>query len=82
MDTKRLPLLAGETKLDGHEYLFVGIDDYCRELYVGIYPDKSMVSGSDFPDMVLKQCPYTQWHRVQRQVRRAPVHETGRRSRY
>jgi transposase InsO family protein len=59
MDTKRLPLLTGDTKLDGHEYLFVGIDDYCRELYVGIYPDKSMVSSSDFMDMVIKQCPYT-----------------------
>jgi transposase InsO family protein len=59
MDTKRLPLLSGETKLDGHEYLFVGIDDYCRELYVGIYADKSMVSSADFLDMVLKQCPYT-----------------------
>lgn len=59
MDTKRLPLLTGETKRDRHEYLFVGIDDYSRDLYVGIYPDKSMASSSDFLDMVLKQCPYT-----------------------
>ena len=29
------------------------------ELYVGIYPDKSMVSSTDFLDMVVKQCPYT-----------------------
>lgn len=59
LDTKRLPLLSGETKLDGHEYLFVAIDDYSRELYVGIYPDKSMLSSSDFLDVVIAQCPYT-----------------------
>lgn len=58
LDTKRLPLLTGETKLDGHEYLFVAIDDYSRELYVGIYPDKSMFSSSDFLATVLAQCPY------------------------
>ena len=58
LDTKRLPLLAGETKTAGHEYLFVAIDDYSRELYVGIYPDKSMFSSSDFLGMVLAQCPY------------------------
>lgn len=59
LDTKRLPLLQGETKLDGHEYLFVAIDDYSRELYVGIYPDKSMFSSSDFLSTVLAQCPYS-----------------------
>lgn len=59
LDTKRLPLLTGETKLDGHEYLFVAIDDFSRELYVGIYPDKSMASSSDFLNMVIAQCPYT-----------------------
>jgi len=58
LDTKRLPLLQGETKLDGHEYLFVAIDDYSRELYVGIYPDKSMLSSSDFLSVILAQCPY------------------------
>jgi len=58
LDTKRLPLLAGETKLDGYEYLFVAIDDYSRELYAGIYPDKSMFSSSDFLGVVLAQCPY------------------------
>lgn len=59
LDTKRLPLLHGETKLNGHEYLFVAIDDYSRELYAGIYPDKSMLSSSDFLDMIITQCPYT-----------------------
>jgi hypothetical protein len=59
LDTKRLPLLSGETKGNGHEYLFVAIDDYSRDLYVGIYPDKSMLSSSDFLGMVLAQCPYS-----------------------
>lgn len=29
------------------EYLFVGIDDFPRELYAGIYPDKSQFSTAD-----------------------------------
>jgi len=58
LDTKRLPLLSGETRADGYEYLFVAIDDYSRDLYVGIYPDKSMFSSSDFLSVVLAQCPY------------------------
>ena len=32
-DTKRLPLLSGESPKNNHEYLFVAIDDYSRELY-------------------------------------------------
>jgi transposase InsO family protein len=58
LDTKRLPLLTGETRASGYEYLFVAIDDFSRELYVGIYPDKSMLSSSDFLNVVLSQCPY------------------------
>lgn len=58
-DTKRLPLLEGETKRDGHEYLFVAVDDFSRELYVGIYPDKTQHSAADFLQTVLAQCPYT-----------------------
>ncbi|WP_218057563.1 hypothetical protein [Gilliamella sp. Bif1-4] len=40
VDTKRLPLLKNETKQQTRKYLFVGIDDFSRELYAGIYPDK------------------------------------------
>lgn len=58
LDTKRLPLLAGDTRLEDHEYTFVAIDDFSRELYAGIYPDKSMASSSDFLDVVIGQCPY------------------------
>ena len=35
-DTKRLPLLKGETKTLPRDYLFVGIDDFSRELYAAI----------------------------------------------
>lgn len=59
LDTKRLPLLEGETKRDGREYLFVAVDDFSRELYVGIYPDKTQHSAADFLQTVLSQCPYT-----------------------
>jgi len=40
-DTKRLPLLKGENATRPREYLFVSIDDFSRELYAGIYPDKT-----------------------------------------
>ena len=60
VDTKRLPLLQGEVKNRTREYLFVGIDDYSRELYAGIYPDKSQFSAANFLiNDVLVQCPYT-----------------------
>ncbi|MDQ6967074.1 MAG: hypothetical protein Q9M14_00140 [Mariprofundaceae bacterium] len=39
-DTKRLPLLKGEDNTMPREYLFVAIDDYSRELYAAILPDK------------------------------------------
>lgn len=58
-DTKRLPLLEGETKLQKPEYLFVAIDDYSRELYVSIQPDKTQESAARFLQQVLEECPYT-----------------------
>lgn len=59
LDTKRLPLLKGETKKMDREYLFVAIDDYSRELYAAILPDKSQFSSSKFLHDTLEQCPYT-----------------------
>jgi transposase InsO family protein len=59
MDTKRLPLLKGESPKENHEYLFVGIDDFSRELYVGIMPDKTQYSAENFLKQVLEECPYT-----------------------
>ena len=58
-DTKRLPLLEGQKTLDRREYLFVAIDDFSRELYAAILPDKTQVSAKAFLEQVLDECPYT-----------------------
>lgn len=58
-DTKRLPILAGESTYDTREYLFVGIDDFSRELYTAILPDKTQYSAETFLKQVLVECPYT-----------------------
>lgn len=59
MDTKRLPLLKGESPRDSHEYLFVGIDDFSRELFVSIKSDKTQISSSAFLRQVIEEAPYT-----------------------
>jgi len=59
VDCCRLPLLEGESKQDKREYLFVGIDDYSRELYAGIFPDKTSISASQFLKQIIHECPYT-----------------------
>lgn len=58
-DTKRLPLLTGESPKESHEYLFIAIDDYSRELYGAILPDKTQYSAEIFLKQVLVECPYT-----------------------
>ena len=58
-DTKRLPLIRGESKTDNREYMFVAIDDFSRELYADILPDKTQFSSSRFLSDTLEQCPYT-----------------------
>jgi hypothetical protein len=58
-DTKRLPLLLGEDRLRPREYLFVAIDDFSRELYAGIFPDKTQHSSALFLQQVADGCPYT-----------------------
>jgi transposase InsO family protein len=58
-DTKRLPLLKGQSPTQPREYLFVAIDDFSRELYAGILPDKTQGSAAQFlAGNVLAQCPY------------------------
>jgi len=58
-DTKRLPLLAGESPKNNHEYLFVAIDDYSRELYAAILPNKTQHASEKFLNQILNECPYT-----------------------
>lgn len=58
-DTKRLPLLKGESSFAQREYLFVAIDDYSRELFGAILPDKTRDSAKAFLDQVATECPYT-----------------------
>jgi len=59
VDTKRLPLLTGENKGQPREYLFIAIDDYSRELYASIQPDKTQESAANFLGQVIDECPYT-----------------------
>jgi len=58
-DTKRLPLLAGESPKETREYLFVAVDDFSRELYAAIMPDKTQESAQAFLSQILEECPYT-----------------------
>lgn len=59
VDTKRLPLLKGEDNTLPREYLFVAVDDYSRELYADILPDKTQHSAAAFLEQALEECPYT-----------------------
>ncbi|MCP3178346.1 DDE-type integrase/transposase/recombinase, partial [Desulfuromonas sp. KJ2020] len=58
-DSKRLPLIKGEDQTLPREYLFVAIDDYSRELYAGVFPDKTQHSAELFLRQVVDECPYT-----------------------
>lgn len=55
-DNTQLPRLASQTK---PEKLFVAIDDFSRELYAAILPDKTQYSSATFLKQVLEECPYT-----------------------
>jgi transposase InsO family protein len=58
-DTKRLPLLKGESPKETREYLFVGVDDFSRELFAAILPDKTQHSSEKFLSQVIEECAYT-----------------------
>lgn len=59
VDTKRLPLLKGQSTNSPREYLFVAIDDYSHELYACIMPDKTALSATEFLiEQVIEPCPY------------------------
>ena len=57
-DTKRLPVLDGETQTQRKEHLFVAIDDFSRELYAAILPDRTQYSSASFLKQVADECPY------------------------
>jgi len=57
-DTKRLPLIKNQKKTDAREYLFVAIDDFSRELFAAILPDKTQSSAATFLNQVVEECPY------------------------
>lgn len=56
MDTKLLPFIKGQPKKK--EYLFVGIDDYSRELYVYIADNKTQFSATAALEQWVDECPY------------------------
>jgi transposase InsO family protein len=58
-DTKRLPLLDGQKTTEQREYLFVAIDDYSRELFAAIMPDKTQCSSARFLEQVVDECAYS-----------------------
>jgi len=57
-DTKRLPVLDGEAQTQRKEHLFVAIDDFSRELYAAILPDRTQYSSARFLKQVVDECPY------------------------
>jgi transposase InsO family protein len=63
-DNTQLPKLVGDTKLSKPETLYVAIDDFSRELYAAIMPDRSQFSSASFLKQVLEECPYSieQWY--------------------
>jgi len=58
-DHTKLPLIKGESPFGKPEHLFVAIDDFSRELYAAILPDKTRFSSAIFLKQVLTECPYT-----------------------
>ncbi|MBI3684918.1 transposase family protein [Candidatus Azambacteria bacterium] len=62
-DTALLPILDGETALAKRETLYVAIDDFSRELYAAITPDRTQYASASFLKQVLEECPYTiEWY--------------------
>jgi len=63
-DNTKLPKITGDRNCDKPETLYVAIDDFSRELYAAIMPDKTQFSSASFLKQVLEECPYTidQWY--------------------
>lgn len=58
-DNTEMPMLEGEKHTDKPETLYVAIDDFSRELYAAILPDRTQYSSASFLAQVLEECPYT-----------------------
>ncbi len=58
-DCRRLPLLEGQLAQTQRDYLFIAIDDFSRELFAAILPDKTQYSSKQFLDQVLEECAYS-----------------------
>ena len=68
LDTKRLPLPKGQKATDKRDYLFVAIDDFSRELYAAILPDKTADSAAKFlTGHLIDPCPISDRVRLLRQ---------------
>jgi transposase InsO family protein len=57
-DTKKLPVLQGETLAWGKEYLFVAIDDATRYLYAAVINNKEAETAAEFLEEVLSTSPF------------------------
>ena len=58
-DTKSLPYIEGKSVRENREHLFVCVDDFSRELYAAIMPDKTQFSAKKFLKQVIEECPYS-----------------------
>lgn len=59
MDNTTLPAFKGQLMRLKPEKLYIAIDDFSRELYAAILPDKTKYSSASFLKQVLEECPYT-----------------------
>lgn len=58
-DTRALPVLEGDSAHQRQAYLYVAIDDFSRELFAAILPDKTQLSSTAFVEQVQAECAYT-----------------------
>ena len=56
-DTKKLPLLSGESIIQPREWLHVAIDDHSRLLVADILPDKTSYASAIFLEEVVMAMP-------------------------
>ena len=57
--TASASLIKGEDHSLSRDYLFIAIDDFSRDLYADIFPDKTQYITELFLRQVVDECPYT-----------------------